>query len=415
MQITVKEIEPCKLFVQYTADADEISSKRGEILSRFKKAPVPGFRAGKVPLSAIKMHYRNQIEEALKVALAEEAFHNTLFEKQIVPHGAPRLSSAILVDGKFLCEFEMHTKPSFELFNFDGLQIPKPHESDTEVQLAEKMMQDLRTKYGESVPFTEQDFVQVQDQVIVDYEGSIDGQVLPNLSAVGEMITVGSSNLAAFDDNILGMSLGQVREFDLVVPEQSLPSLSGKTVRLKVTLNMGSKNIPCPLDDTLATKLGKSSLIELRHAVMEAAMATVQGRVRNSINEAVAVKLVDMHNINVPDWMALSEAQYLVHNAKLDWNNLNDSDREMYLQMATKNVKLSLILDKVRDVSPEAQLTDQEVFEVIKRNLAKSKTQQPLEQVVQQMQKNGHLQILFARIRDEHTMDFITKKIQLVD
>jgi FKBP-type peptidyl-prolyl cis-trans isomerase (trigger factor) len=83
--------------------------------------------------------------------------------------------------------------------------------------------------------------------------------------------------------------------------------------------------------------------------------------------------------------------------------------------MAAKNVKLSLILDRIRDDNPEAQLTDQEVFDMIKRNLMQSNMQQPLEQVVQQMQKSGYLQVLFARIRDEHAMDFVTKKVQLID
>lgn len=415
MQIEVKEIEPCKLSVQYTADAGEILDKRGEVLSRFKKAPVPGFRPGKVPLAAIKMHYRVQIEDALKVALAEEAYHNTLFEKNIRPHGPPRLNSAVLADGKFVCEFEMHTKPSFDLQPYEGLQIPKPHELDTVQELAEKMLQDLRVKYGESSPYSETDFVQAGDNIIVDYEGSVGGGVSSQLSAVGEMITVGHSNIKNFDDNILGMTLGEVREFDIMVPDTSLPSLSGKTVHLKVTLNMGSKNTPCPLDDTLATKLGKRDLSDLRLAITGTATATIQNRVRSSINESVATKLVEMNAIDVPNWMSLSEAQYLVHQAKLDWSTLKDADKEMYLEMATKNVKLSLILDKVRNDNPEAQLTDQEVFDVVKQNLAKTKMSQPLDQIIQQMQKSGYLQILFSRIRDEHAMDFITKKIQLID
>jgi trigger factor len=385
------------------------------VVARFKKAPVSGFRTGKVPTDVIKMHYRTQIEDALKVALAEEAYHNALFEKKLRPHGAPKLNSAILVDGKFVCEFEMHTKPEFQLMTYDGMQIPRPHEALTVTELTEKMLQELRVKYGDSVPYADNEFVQVGDTVIVDYEGSINGEVLPHLSATGEMITVGHSNLPQFDDNVLGMSIGETREFDIVVPQNSLPSLSGKTVHLKVTLNMGSKNVPHPLDDTLGQKLGKKDLQELRMAVGATAMATVENKVKESINEAVAIKLVEMHEINVPNWMALSEAQYLVHGAKLDWNALRDEDKDMYVAMAAKNVKLSLILDRIRDDNPEAQLTDQEVFDMIKRNLMQSNMQQPLEQVVQQMQKSGYLQVLFARIRDEHAMDFVTKKVQLID
>lgn len=79
MQIDVTELEPCKLSIHYEAGAEEIFNKRGEVLQQFKKAPVPGYRPGKATIDAIKFHYRTQIEDSLKRALAEDAYHNTLF------------------------------------------------------------------------------------------------------------------------------------------------------------------------------------------------------------------------------------------------------------------------------------------------------------------------------------------------
>lgn len=415
MQIEVTEVEPCKLSIHYTAGSEEISDKRNEVLSHFKKAPVKGYRQGRVPLDAIKIHYHSQIEESLKRALAEDAFHNTLFEKKIKPHGAPRFNSALLMDGKFVCEFELHTKPNFELNSYDDLQIPKPHIDSTAVELAEKMMQELRVRYGEASPYAESDFVQMGDNLILNYEGAIDGEVLPSLCATGEMLTVGNSNIANFDSNLLGMTMDETREFDVLVPDSSVPSLAGKTVRLKATLVMGSKAIPCPLDDTLAHKIGKKDFNELKEFVNGTAAANMQNNLRSQINNAVANKLIDTNSIDVPNWMSLSEAKYLVQNSKMDWNTLKDEDKESFLQMAEKNVKLSLILDRVREDNPEAQLSDQEVFETIKFNLAKTQSKDSVDDAMEKMSKSGYLQILFSRIRDEHAIDFITKKVQLVE
>jgi len=415
MQIEVKEVESCKLMINYTADAMEILNKRGEILSHFKKAPVPGFRPGKASNDAIRMHYRTQIEESLKRALAEDAYHNTLFEKKLKPHGAPRFNSLLLADGKFSCEFEMHTKPDFELAPYTALQIPKPHEPHSIVELTEKLMQELRVRFGEAAPYTDDDFVQTGDNAIIDYEGSVDGEVATNLCATGEMLTVGASNLDSFDNNLLGMKLGEIREFDLDVPEGGLASLSGKLIHMKVTLVMGSKLTPCPLDDTLAEKMGKKNIDELRELVNGSAVSNVQNKFKAEINLAVANKLVDMNTISVPNWMSLSEAQYLAHNAKMDWATIADTDKEQYLTMADRNVKLSLILDRVREENPEAQLSDQEVFDVIKLNLAKTKVDKPMDEIMEQMNKSGYLQILFSRIRDEHAMDFITKTVQVIE
>lgn len=415
MQIDVTELEPCKLSIHYTAGAEEIFNKRGEVLQHFKKAPVPGFRPGKATVDAIRMHYRTQIEDSLKRALAEDAYHNTLFEKKLKPHGPPRMNNIFFSDGKFTCDFELYTKPNFTLNEFKGLVIPKPHELMTDIALAERMMQELRVKAGEVVPFTEGEFVQHGDNVIVNYFATIDGEKVEALCGEAEMLTVGSSQLAEFDNNLLGMAVGDTREFDLVVPPTGLPSMIGKTIHFTANLVMGSKAIPAPLDDALAAKVGKKDFIELKEYVLGAAQARVQELFRKQVVESLVHYLIDNNQIDVPNWMALSEAQYLAHNSKLDWATLADADKEKYIELSTKNVKLSLILDKIREVEPEAQLSDQEVFDMIKKNVAQSKVTADFDAAIAEMNRTGYLQILMSRIRDEHTLDFVVKNARIVE
>src|SRR5271154_150089 len=237
MQIEINEIEACKLSVHYEANALEIMDKRAEVQAAFKKAPVPGFRPGKpIPMDAIKLHYRQQIEESLKRALAEDAFHNTLFEKKLRPHGAPKFNSLLLDGGKFTCDFEMHTKPEFELAPFQEMEVVKPHDTLKADEVAEQMMQELRVRLGDAAPYSDTDVVQSGDNIILDYEGFIEGVKSDNLSASGEMITIGSNQIPDFDPNLIGMVSGETREFDIRVPDGSLPSIAGKVVHFKVTL-----------------------------------------------------------------------------------------------------------------------------------------------------------------------------------
>ncbi len=415
MQIDITELESCKLSVHYEANFLEISDKRADVENAFKKAPVPGFRQGKATPEAIRIHYRQQIDDSLKRALAEDAYHNTLFEKKLKPHGAPRFNNLLLDGGKFVCEFELFTKPDFELPAWKEMEIPKPHEPTDMTHLAEQMMQELRVRLGDVTPYTDGDFVQNGDNIILDYEGEVDGQKVDNMCAQGEMLTIGKSPLSGFDNNLLGMSLGETREFDFVAPADGLPSLSGKTIHFKVTLSMGSKTMPCALDDEMAKKMGKKDFAELQDFVNQAAFARTANMGKMAVHEAVAKKLVASVEIAVPNWMSLSEAQYLAQQSQLDWNVMTDEDKERLIAMAEQNVKLALILDRVRDSEPEAQLTDQEVFEIIKQNLANTKVTQSLDEVIQQMNKTGYLQILFSRIKDEHTMDYIVKSVRIIE
>ena len=243
----------------------------------------------------------------------------------------------------------------------------------------------------------------------------MDGQKVDTLSGEAEMLTVGASQLTEFDDNLLGMTVGETREFDLVVPSTGLPSMVGKTIHFVATLVMGSKTIPAPLDDAFAEKVGKKDFAELKSFVHGTAQARVAERFRNQVLEAVANHLVNNTDVAVPNWMSLSEAQYLVHNAKLDWNAMPDTDKEKYLEFGTKNVKLALVLDKIRDQEPEARLTDQEVFDMIKENIAKSQVTSSFDEVIKEMNRTGYLQVLMSRIKDEHTLDFLVKNARIIE
>lgn len=415
MQIEVTELEPCKLKIAYQADPEQIVNKRTEIVNYFKKAPVPGFRPGKATPDAIRFHYRDQIEESLKRALAEDAYHDTIFEKKLKPHGQPQFSSLFLGDGKFSCEFQLHTKPDFELQNIKNLEIVKPHQEEDANEIAQKMLQELRMRFGNVVPYQDNDFVQLNDSVIVDYVGSIDGQTVNELTAEGEIVNVGRSDTPYFDENLLGMTVGQTREFDLVAPSNSLPAFANKTIHFKVTLNMGSRVEPMPLDDSLATKLGKKDFEELKGYVLGNAQAKVAHSTKSLLNEAVSNKLVSMHDIDVPNWLTLAEAQYLAYQSKSNWNTMPDENKEKLMSLATKNVKMSLILDKIRDSEPEAQMSDQEAFDYIKSYISQTQPSLSLEDTLKDMNKTGYLQILASKLKDEHTLDFIVKNARIID
>lgn len=413
MQIYVNEIEPCKLQIQYHADVEQVNNKKAEVLNTFKRAPVPGYRPGKANLNAIKMYYKTQIDESLKRALAEEAYHNTLFEKSLKPHGTPSFTSLFLIDNKFSCEFQLHTKPAFELSQYKNLEIPKPVETESASHVSEKMLEELRHRFGEVTPYSEDDFVQLGDKIIVDYQGFLDDKLVDNLVAEGEMLTVGKNSLPDFDTNLLGMKIGDTREFSIKVPEDGLPSLAGKVINFRLIVNMGSKTTPCALDDNLAAKLGKKDFAELRDFVLGSAQAQLANKQRLALTESVAKRLVQDNQFTVPSWMAVSEARYIAQSAKINWETLSVQDRDKYVEMANSNVKLSLILDKIRESEPDAQLTDQEVFDIVKRNLP---TQQAsVDDILQQMSKTGYLQVLFTRIKDEHVLDFVVKSTKFVE
>ena len=81
---------------------------------------------------------------------------------------------------------------------------------------------------------------------------------------------------------------------------------------------MGSKTVPCAIDDEMAKKMGMQTFADLQQYVSQTAFARVASMDKMAIHEAIARHLVDSVQVQVPNWMSLSEAQYLTHQAKLE-------------------------------------------------------------------------------------------------
>lgn len=412
MQIEINESEYCKLQIHCEADLNEINSKQSDVLDIFKKAPVPGFRKGKADLKAIKHHYKSQIQDSLKRALAEQAFHDAIFEKNIKPIGTPDFTSLILHDSKFECDFKLHVKPDFALGTYKEIEVPNPPLRTVD-EVTEQILQQLRVQHGDSMPYEENDFVQSGDNIIINYSALVDGVKLDSLCADGELFKVGTSNIKDFDDNLLGMQAGEERQFDLVASENSLPSVAGKTISFTVSVVAGSRISPAPLDDTLAAKLGQPSFDELRKAVTAAASGRLNAERKSAVIQCISAKIVESHDIQIPNWLSLPEAQHIAHTGGLSWDSIPDADKERFLTMGANNVKLSLILDKVREEEPDAQLHDKEIVSMIRENLTRA-GKNP-DESFKELAQNGYLQSLFVRIRDEHVLSFLADNAKIID
>lgn len=423
--IVMNEVEYCKVSVQYEADTDTVQKKRLEVVKKFRNRKVPGFRDGHATADAIKAHYRKEINEVLKQELAENAVHDVVHEKKIKPLGRPSFSYVNLEDSllvnlsgeaavpKFKCEFSMHVQPDFELKTYKEFEIPKPHGIMPAEELSQKMVQELRMQNGDDVPYGPDDFVQMGDTVIVDFFTTCEGQVVESLTGKGEILNVGRINVPGFDESLLGMKPGDEREFDLNMPDTYKEEFAGKSLHFTVKLSTGSKTEPAPLNDELAKKVGLESFDKLMETIRSTAALRVKELESNSVMEQVSRRIIENHDFQIPAWLSTGEAQINARNAGVNWDSVSDEDRVKFIDTSEKSIKLSLVLQKIREVEPDAQLTDEEVFKQAKENIARYSPDP--DKVIQQIYQNGHLPLLFNRIKDEFTLKFIEKTCKIIE
>lgn len=406
MTLQIEEPEFCKLKIFYTAEPDKVKNKRKETINIFRKnAKIPGFRKGKASVEAVALKCKKQIEDTVKQEMLSEAYQDILFEGKIKPIGHPQIENVHLQDDLFNCNLTILKKPTIELNQYKGLEIPKPHQHQSVNDIVEAMIQELRIQNGEISPYGENDFVQSGDKLTMDVKYSIDDQEIKDVCKEGCLYLVGDNMFPNFDDNILGMKAGEEKTF--TIPDND------KTATVFVRVHMGMRIIPAALDDELAKKAGFETYEKMRETAVGIATNRIQENEQREISQQIMKKLVDNHNFETPSWLNLMEAQQMCAQNKKKWEEISDTEKEMFITRAKDNVKISLILDQVQFECVECQFADHEIINVIKQQVLNN-GQDP-DKFLQEAQKDGSLVGIISNLRAQATIQWLISQIIIIE
>lgn len=444
MTVECKEIEYCKVKVHYIADADVITEKQEEVLDGLKKSKVkaPGVRA--VPKSknvrkkkgrkgrkkgranrtfhntdlyerSLKKRYSAQIKKSMERELISEAYDEVLFETKMKPIGYPEISNINFGDGAFECDLLFLKKPEFELQTYKGIKVPKPHEDESATERAEKMMQMLRERHGDVVPYGDDDVVVKGDNVTIDIKGFVGDESIELLNRTGVLYTAGEHEINEFDENLYGMKPGEERSFDVVFEdvERFHEDVRGKTITFHVNLHMGTKTILCPLDDEFAIKMGYKTADEMRAEAEGSASAQLKNQYRQEVAQQVLKRLTDVHDFEVPAWLMVMESQNHVRELQLKWDDLTEEQIDSINKKSREKIKLSMILDSIRDEEPESSFSNEELILHLKKRFQEA-GKNP-EEELSRAAGDGRLIGLLASLRDETTTLWLVEQSEIIE
>jgi len=306
----------------------------------------------------------------------------------------------------FACDIELAKKPEFQLseLKFD---VPKPAvETDIEA-LTEKSLYNLRMRVGEVVPYEENDFVDNGDQITFSFTATIDGESFDGSVVEGEMYSVGTNRWTGFDQNLIGMKAAETRDFEFGFADGQL---MGKVANFSVTVHMGTKHKPHPLDETFFQVMGVQDLEELMNKIRAISKASINKNERDAIRSQVALKLLDSNQFDLPPFITEGEAKYLSAQAGLVFDQQSEAEKQKYLDQAEKNSRLSLILDSVRESEPDSVLNEMEARNVLIQHLQASGSD-PNKVLANQ----GMAAMLLNSIKDEFTLQWVADQANLIE
>ncbi len=413
MTVQVQETEYCKVDVHYIAEPKKVQAKRQEAIAMIRKRQIPGFRPGKAPDAVIKVRFKDAIDEWVKDAMLMQARDEILFETKMKFFGQAHANDVGLHNNDFWCNISFLRKPDVELKEYKGLEIPKPHLEMSAGDLTEKIMQEQRVRFSEIQPYGENDFVEMGDQVTLDFTATnSEGAVLATTE--GQLHLVGQSVYLGFDDSIMGMKSGDERTFTLNFDDTvAVDSFKNQTIDFKVTVHMGTKKVPHALDDELALKAGFENYAALQQAVAGVASSSLHNKERKMITDQVIKRLLANHDVKIPEWLTKMECESLCRQHSVSWDSLEESDKTKITELADQNVKLALIMDTIRETEPESFFTDEELVKVLAHQCRQAGGDP--DKFLVESQKNGSLYGMIIRLRDEATLEWLVDQAKIIE
>jgi len=226
-----------------------------------KKAKIPGFRQGKVPLSIIKQRFLHDAKSEAVSEIIQDTYFEAIAKEKIMAVGNPKItpkSGLTLNDGEEL-EYvaSVEVLPEIKFPDFKKIKVKKPNDKITDEQV-NKSLEELQRTYAEIVS-DEKNKGPVKDGDLIElsFKGSIDGKSNPSLNAEHRMLKVGSGQyIDGFEKNILGMKKGETKKFTIRFPKDyAYKEYADKEAEFEVTVHDFKKeNLP-ELNDDFAKKL----------------------------------------------------------------------------------------------------------------------------------------------------------------
>jgi trigger factor len=273
MNVEVENLPNCLASLRIELSPDRVTKEWTEVVKDFKKAAkIPGFRPGKAPISVIESKFRKEIKDELTKKLVSETTREAIREKGLNVLSISNVEDVEITPEKSLrFTATLITSPEFDLPDYKSINVTVPSTEVTEEDVA-SAIKNLRERHA-TFADVEGRALEMGDYAVIDYETTLDGEPVmevepntPRMLGGGKEFWIKAdvnTFLDGFSQQLVGLSIGETREFDLQVAENSpVAGLASKILHFKVTLKaLKSMQLP-ELNDEFANQVAAGFTVQ---------------------------------------------------------------------------------------------------------------------------------------------------------
>ena len=265
MSLQVEKLEKnmAKLTIEVPA-SDLEKALQSAYKKQKNKISLPGFRKGKVPRQMIEKMYGAEIffDDAAN-EIIPKAYADAYDECELEIVSRPEINIVQIEKGKpFIFTAEVATKPEVTLGEYKGLEVDKVSTRVTQKEVEAKIEEEAE-KNARTVTVEER-AVQDGDEVILDFEGFVDGEAFEGGKGENYPLTIGSGSfIPGFEEQLVGAEAEKEVEVKVTFPEDyHAEELKGKEAVFKCTVHeIKAKELP-EIDDEFAAEVSEFDTLD---------------------------------------------------------------------------------------------------------------------------------------------------------
>lgn len=311
----VEKKEDNTLTFQVESDAAEFEAAvNAAYLKNKHSINIPGFRKGKAPRAVVEGMYGAEVfyQDAMD-ELAPKAFEQGVTENDVKFVGAPSIVDVNVTDDKTVAyTFSVTLYPEVTLGQYKGLSAERyPAEVDEDEIGYE--LEAARKRNSRKVDVERE--AQMGDVANIDFDGYLNGERFDGGKAEAYDLELGSGSFVpGFEEQIVGMNIGDEKDIDITFPENYAPELAGKAVVFKIKLNNLSVNELPELDDEFAKDNGFDTLDEYKADVKADLEKRKTEQRDGEVRADLMHKAIGNMTVAVPEVMVKEKAEEIIRN-----------------------------------------------------------------------------------------------------
>ena len=375
--MNVKNIERNGNQATITIEIDKDLMEKGvnaAYMKARKTIQIPGFRKGKAPRKMIESLYGAHVfyEDGLE-EIFPEVYEEAVIKQDIKAVGRPSLTDMDISEaGIVTITISTDVYPEVTLGQYKGLEVEK-----NEVNVTDEQVQAELDRMAQNVASTEtvERAAQMGDTANIDFEGFDNGVAFDGGKGENFDLKLGSGSFVpGFEEQIVGMNVGEEKDIDITFPENYHEGLAGKPVVFHVKLNKVTETIVPAQDDEFAKDVSEfDTLDELKADIRAKAAEAAEKQANSAFEQACVEKAAENTTVDMPK--ALIEAELDTQMERFGYQlQMSGYSMEAYAKMmggdvatmrnafrpaAEKQAKINVTLEKIGEVENIAVSEDE--------------------------------------------------------